>query len=156
MNDDSVPDPMFRGGGVLSISSTISGNTAVEGGGIWNVGFFDLTNSTISGNHATTEGGGIYAGFLSYVQINNTTIANNTGAFPGSGPGIFNDASSVKLFNSIVADNTIGTTAVTENCFVAPISTVLYGDTVCSPTRPAGWIASAISSPAPQSWVRWR
>ena len=43
-------------------NSTISGNSASNGGGINNYsGNLSITNSTFSGNHAANTGGGIYS-----------------------------------------------------------------------------------------------
>ena len=54
----------ISGGGVdnngsLALSNlTVTGNTATTGGGIFNNGFLTIVNSTISGNTATSNGGG--------------------------------------------------------------------------------------------------
>jgi CSLREA domain-containing protein len=65
------------------INSTVSGNSAPKGGGIFNSNFIDeaeaslrLTNSTVAGNSATQDGGGIdlNAGGLTLV---NSLVAQN-------------------------------------------------------------------------------
>ena len=59
-------------------NSTVSGNTAGFGGGIYNFyGAVSLTNSTVSGNSADF-GGGIYNSYGT-VTLNNTIVANSTG-----------------------------------------------------------------------------
>ena len=49
-------------GTVTLTNSTVSGNSARNGGGIYNQGgaLTLLTNSTVSGNSADNSGGGIY------------------------------------------------------------------------------------------------
>lgn len=108
--------------------SNISGNTAngaggVGGGALYFFGNFKngpsvIRNSTISGNTAdagaTSGGGGIclyqVGGTL---NIENSTIANNTVTGAGAGGGIaanynFNIAGTINLNSSIVADNSGG------------------------------------------------
>jgi hypothetical protein len=62
---------------------TISGNTAIGGGGILNQGPLTLTNVTITSNTATgspTNGGGFFTGSpTDLVELKNTIVANNTG-----------------------------------------------------------------------------
>ncbi len=121
-----------RGGGIfnagsttLSLSnSTISDNTAVDGGGMEIYGTAALTNVTISGNTAT----GICGGILNEViaSLTNVTISGNTG-HPG---GIRNDAGgSITLSNTIVANSISGANcagAVTSNSYN------LSSDNTCS------------------------
>jgi predicted outer membrane repeat protein len=40
--------------------STIAGNSATDGGGLFNEGTATLTACTVSGNSATGSGGGLY------------------------------------------------------------------------------------------------
>ena len=81
------------GGGIDSISfasgisltlvnSTISGNKALNGGGLFLIGGADLTNCTISTN-ASANGSGIAVGFGTVV-LNNTIVSGNKGN-PGTG-----------------------------------------------------------------------
>jgi predicted outer membrane repeat protein len=91
--------------------STISGNDAFAGGGIFNDGdTVTLSNSTISGNDAgggggggiyNTDGGGTFS-------LTNVTIAFNHSDLLGGNSGIHNDglATAVTLANTIVAQNT--------------------------------------------------
>src|SRR5262249_62322720 len=63
---------------VVTISnSTIAGNTASTGGGVWNGGTgVNVTNSTIAGNTATVfSGGGVYG---DDVLLNSTIVAGNS------------------------------------------------------------------------------
>ncbi len=90
-----------RVGVVLTlINSTVSGNSAPLGGGIFNSNFIDeaeatlrVTNSTVAGNSATQEGGGIdlNAGGLTLV---NSLVAQNGAP---SGPDVFQGAEGASL-----------------------------------------------------------
>ena len=106
---------MSKNSGTLNIiDSTISGNTASEGGGLYTrYGTTTVSNSTISGNTATSEGGGIRAPLRSNsaeLFVNHSTIINNT-AVQDTGGGISlnvdNDASGGKasISHSIIAGN---------------------------------------------------
>jgi hypothetical protein len=86
-------------------NSTVSGNTAGAGAGIYNTGTLRLTNVTVSRNTATTtnrndSGGGIVNGGT--LTLTNCTVTGNVAA--GGGGGIF--GSNVTNFgNTIVAGN---------------------------------------------------
>ena len=62
------------GGTVFLVNSTVTGNSALFGGGISNNGTFNVINSTISGNSATNGGGVDNRGTLNVI---NSTLANN-------------------------------------------------------------------------------
>lgn len=104
--------PTSGGGGILNtvgasttlINSTVSENTAPNGGGLRNDGETMIQNSTFSGNNATAAagGGGAIASSGNEVTIQNSTITNNRAA--GVGAGI-STAGNVMLTNSIVAAN---------------------------------------------------
>jgi len=82
-------------------------STESNGGGINSTGngAVTLTNSTVSGNTAES-GGGIFSGGGT---IRNSTITNNTAdsgnSSLGDGGGIFNDGDSFTIQNSIIAGN---------------------------------------------------
>ena len=72
------------GGGIANLNanltilnSTISGNVAVQGGGIWSTGTLTLTNGTTSDNMASAFGGGIHNA-EGTVNLANTIVAGNT------------------------------------------------------------------------------
>ena len=98
--------------GTLTVSnSTISGNSAANGGGIYAAGSLTLRNSTISGNSATSgTGGGIYnSGALTNsasVTAVNSTIANNSSVANGS--AIYNGA--FAALTNVTVSNSPGTT----------------------------------------------
>ncbi|MEH1871599.1 DUF4347 domain-containing protein [Nostoc sp.] len=101
--------------GILNLlNSSVSGNTANSGGGIYNQGgSLTLTNSTVSGNTATS-GGGIFNGddgsyFSSSATLTNTTISGNTALEDGG--GIYNGSAyvggnSLTLISSTINNNT--------------------------------------------------
>lgn len=69
----------FNGIISLLIDSTVSGNSAYEGGGIYNNGTIGISNSTISLNIANNGGGGIYnnnPGIIS--KLFSTVVDGNT------------------------------------------------------------------------------
>ena len=78
----------IRGGGVNSngtftmTGGTISGNTASEGGGVYVFDSFTMTDGTISGNTAN-EGGGVYIGMASFTMHNGTITGNTASAYGG-------------------------------------------------------------------------
>ena len=78
---------VFISGTVTIINSTFSSNMASEGGGIYNSGSgtLTITNSTFSGNAAPVEGGASFN--LGTMQIANTTLSDNSSPLGG---GFFN------------------------------------------------------------------
>lgn len=103
------------GGGIINsgasssiniITSTISGNAASSGAGVYNSGAAVITNSTISGNTANLFGGGVLNDglFGAVLSINSSTVANNRAN--SSGGGVSNESGTVNARNSIFADNT--------------------------------------------------
>lgn len=101
-------------GGVLTIQrSTLSGNTAVFGGGVYvpNLGTpstLNLTDSLVAGNGAFKDGGGMFV-FGATAFVTNSTFANNLAATGTSGGiGIQSSSSgtaTVTLTNVTVAFN---------------------------------------------------
>jgi len=88
----------FNGGGIVSygvvqiIDSTISGNTASgSGGGVWANGL-TMTGSTVSGNTAASSGGGLTGSTFNFrsrfVRVADSTISNNSAGTRGGGVGI--------------------------------------------------------------------
>jgi uncharacterized repeat protein (TIGR01451 family) len=73
------------GGGILTYDatfrisdSTISGNSASNGGGIHNLSTMTVTRSLISNNRATNWGGGIGNGSLGGLNLTHSTVYSNT------------------------------------------------------------------------------
>ncbi|MGA9381164.1 MAG: Calx-beta domain-containing protein, partial [Phormidium sp.] len=103
-------------GTVKITNSTIANNTAnYYGGGVSNEGNLDISNSTISNNKSNESGGGIYNDITtSTLNINQSTITNNTADFDNNntgdflsnnGGGIFIQSGTVTVKNTIVAAN---------------------------------------------------
>jgi hypothetical protein len=104
---------------VTIINTTISGNSADGGGGIYTgggklPGNLTVINSTISGNFASSDGGGIASGF-SVLTIVNSTISGNSVGDPdyGDGGGIASGYGVVPpaltITNSTVSGNSAAT-----------------------------------------------
>ena len=91
--------------GLLTITnSTISGNVSKTfGGGIMNRGgaVMRLTNSTLSGNSAV-EGGAINNDINGFIFLTNCTITNNSAQ---RAPGIITFSETVEVRNTIIAGN---------------------------------------------------
>ncbi len=122
-----------RGGGICNdgtltvTNSTISGNSAFVGGGIYSEhnGTLTVINSTISGNSATYDGGGIYSGPNGTLTVINSTISGNSATHGGGicsvgltvtnstlagnsadkGGGIYNLERDLIVTNSTISDN---------------------------------------------------
>ncbi len=91
--------------GTLTVSnSTISGNTAGWGGGIY--GSLDssitITDSEISGNTVTDNGGGIFINGT--LNISNSTVSSNTASNSGGGICVFNGT--LTASDSTISGNT--------------------------------------------------
>ena len=87
-------------------NTTISGNSASAGGGIYNsFGTVSLTDSTVSGNSAPS-GGGIF-NFSGTATLRSSTFASNTAS--NIGGGIYNYSSSTAfVINSTLSGNSAG------------------------------------------------
>lgn len=106
-----------KGGGLFNTStafvsrSTISGNSASDGGGIANVNIAGSTSvslllATVSDNSATNRGGGIFNDTGASALITDSTIAENSAAAEGG--GIFRQGT-VTMSGTILATNICGT-----------------------------------------------
>ena len=109
-----------NGGGDASAiitRTTISGNSANQGGGIITFGGnVELSNVTITGNTATESGGAIYRGPVSPTTLSliNVTIASNSSAVTGAVQAL----GQISVKNTIIANNT---GAAPANCSTAPL-----------------------------------
>ncbi len=115
-----------EGGTVTIDRSTISGNTALSGGGVSNrmtAGIMTITNSTISGNTANPySGGGVEVGVQSTTTLNNVTVSNNTAG--GQGGGLYVDLNAKAQFtNTLIAGN-IDVGGEAPDCSIIPNSTL--------------------------------
>jgi hypothetical protein len=85
--------------GVLTVTtSTISGNSTYYGGGIWSSGVLAVITSTISGNTSNGHGGGIYvSGSSATGTVQDSTLSGNSAN--SSGGGILNTHGSAVMVN---------------------------------------------------------
>ena len=92
---------IMQAGTVVLNNSTVSGNTADSGGGIINYinGTLTLNNSTISGNSARYGGGIAASNHGNTLILNNSTVSGNTGE------GLNQQAGTVIMKNTILANN---------------------------------------------------
>jgi CSLREA domain-containing protein len=102
---------IFSGGGIYNnngtltvTNSTLSGNSANYGGGIYNLGTLTITNSAFSGNSASDYGGGVINDVRTLTIIN-STFSGNSASYGGGIASIVNTAT---LKNTIVANSTSG------------------------------------------------
>ena len=100
---------IYHEGTVMTVEDcSIADNTATagSGGGISSYGLITVTMSTLSGNEAA-RGGGIYAGYGSQFDLVNSTVTGNHSAGPGAnGGGIYTDYSSaVSIALCTIANN---------------------------------------------------
>jgi CSLREA domain-containing protein len=108
-NSGLIGGGIYNSNGTLTVTnSTISGNSTTNtgyfgGGGIFNVGPLTIAGTTVSGNTATTEGGGIY-NYKATATITDSTISGNSAGTYGG--GISNNGGSTNAENTIIAKNT--------------------------------------------------
>ena len=102
--------------------STFSDNSGADlGGAIYSEGVVDLVNSTISGNSAVT-GAGLYN--LGNLSLNYTTVADNRGST--SAGGIYNAHIAI-IENSIVAGNQASGSPTNTTADCLEIDPITYG-----------------------------
>jgi hypothetical protein len=99
---DSYGGGLFNDGTLTLINSIVSGNSAIEGGGLFTrYGTAMLTSSTISGNSSSHNGGGIMNNIDPLTLTNSTVSGNSTGY---RGGGLFTNGP-LTLTNSTVSGN---------------------------------------------------
>ncbi len=120
------------GGGILARNgtltvnqSTISGNAAFNGGGIF-ASTLAVDHSTVSGNSATNLGGGIYA--FGTVTVDHSTISDNMAS---SGGGIYAYYATAEIDHSTL-DDPVGGGIVNDHSAIhvkqTKVDGVLYKD----------------------------
>ena len=94
--------------GTLNLSrTTISGNGAYRGAGIFNIGTAIVSRATITGDTAGDSGGGISnTGMLT---VKNTTISRNSASYAGDG---INNSGSLTVGDSTISGNSGGNGSV--------------------------------------------
>lgn len=135
--------------GTLKIkNSTVSSNSASNGGGIYfsssssyNSATVTISGNTISNNAALSDGGGIYsfssAYISNYVVISGNTIINNTASSYGGGIYSDDDASSnyVAISGNIISNNSAskgGGFYSSTNPYYTQVT--ISGNTICNNT----------------------
>jgi len=125
----------IRNFGVLTITqSTLDGNLANDGGGLYNeaTSAATLINVTLSANSGYDGGGAIYNNGASTLTLNNVTLSGNSG---GGGGGLFNYATA-HVNTSTLSDNSagaggglynLGTATLTNTTFSGNSATVQGG-----------------------------
>ncbi len=91
----------------------ITGGSATDGGGIYNAGTVNVTDSTISGNTAINNGSGIYDNFGA-VTVTDSTISGNSAGTDGGGIYNYGGGSYNKIAVNVI-DSTISGNAATTN-----------------------------------------
>jgi CSLREA domain-containing protein len=100
----------IRNTGTLKVSnSTITGNTAEYGGGLYNeFGTLTVERSTLNGNTASWSGGGIDSWTTENLITEKTTIANSTisaNSATGYGGGVYNGLGLTEIEYSTITNN---------------------------------------------------
>lgn len=101
-------NPFLGGGEMLLNRVTINQNrTKMSGAGIYNSGTLSLSNVTVAenltGETLNGRGGGIYQTGVTSLTLLNSTVTKNEAQYGG---GIYQNAGSVTLENTILANNT--------------------------------------------------
>ncbi len=107
------------GGGVLAtgtftiLRSTLSNDSASAGGGVAGsaTSTIAVTNSTLANDTASNDGGGVSASGT-FTAVNDT-LAYNQVATGGQGGGLFAPMGTTTLYNTLIAENTVGAGAST-------------------------------------------
>ncbi|MEZ4709298.1 MAG: tandem-95 repeat protein [Caldilineaceae bacterium] len=93
-------------GGDFTVNQVMLQNgSATTGGGIYNDGTLEVTNSTFFGNSATNVGGGIYNIGDALTVINSTFSGNSSDS---GGSGIYNDSGAMTAINNTFSRNSSG------------------------------------------------
>jgi predicted outer membrane repeat protein len=82
------------------------GYSTTPGGAIVSFERLTVSNMVISGNHSLTEGGGIWAGGGGTLDVESSTISDNTATDYGG--AIYANAADVTIQNSTVSGNVVG------------------------------------------------
>ena len=131
--------------------STVSGNTAEHGGGVWSgsSGTLTLTSSTVSGNTADYGGGIFHTGAT--LMLTNSTVSGNTAI---DGGGIFDDGSGpATLTNSTVSGNSAGRGSAILLSAVGPFASIVITATLidgaCAQWGEVTWTSNGYNVESP-------
>ena len=150
-----------NGGGIYNEStlyvynSTLSGNRANFGGGVFNNSnsTSNISNSTFSANSAVTLGGGIFNQITNgIVTLTNSTLSGNSARSNAnsviSSGGIYNDGT-LNIANTIIANSTVINSSSPINDY-AGTGTV----NLISPSTAANNIVTQVTSNATSAWAQ--
>jgi CSLREA domain-containing protein len=130
------------GGHVVLTNVTIANNFSSQyGGGIMTVSGGDayLYNCTVSGNRANGyQGGGVYVGDTSFTQIFSSTIVNNSSGQGGGGLYIEDTTTSLYMRNSILDNNTGPSAGCLGSVYSLRGNVVGFNACTLLPTMPSG------------------
>jgi CSLREA domain-containing protein len=88
--------------------SVVTGNTAGNGGGVFNQGISSVIDSTISDNFSSSPGGGLWNGETLYVK-RSAIIRNTTNSYLGGGGILNRESAGVSIENcDVSANNAVG------------------------------------------------
>jgi hypothetical protein len=134
-----------NGGGLANVGSghlnlidtTVSGNSAFNGGGIYNIDLLTIVGSTVENNTASNGGGGIFNGDGGLITISVSAVINNTAVVDGG--GIWNDGllniTGSDLMNNSTDQGLFGGGGGIWNAFTGAVTLV---DTNCQANRANG------------------
>ena len=134
------------GGANLSVSeSSFSGNLADYGGAIWSGEGASVSDSSFSGNSALYGGAiWIYSGTATLTHL---TLMNNRADEFGGGIAVYKEASSVRIRNSILANNSGGDCVFSESSDLTESLNNIISDGSCRGNRTdpmlGGWVEAA-------------
>ncbi len=117
-------------------NSTVSGNTASRGAGIYSdAGVVNITQSTITGNNATDLGGGIRAIGGAIVKIQNSLVAGNSGVNGEADCRVSSGGFYISLGHNLVGQNgsvngcpTVSTDVILTGAIETVLNTNLTGE----------------------------
>ena len=137
----------YGDGASLSVSgSSFSGNSAgSRGGAIFSIGEATISDSSFSGNSADYGGAiSIYSGTTTLTHL---TLMNNSADESGGGIAVYENASSVRLRNSILANNRGGDCVFEESSDLKESLNNIIKDGSCGGNRTdpmlGGWVEAA-------------
>ncbi len=91
-------------GTMTFINTTVSDNTALDYGGIWNAGELTLLNSTVAGNRATDgDAGAIFNNNNGTVTLRESTLSDNTATIRGG--AIYAYGGTITIEDSTLSNN---------------------------------------------------
>jgi hypothetical protein len=138
VNSDSFGGAVFARGTINIVSnSTISGNSAMFGGGlalipIADAGNSSINESTISGNSSEGNGSGVVI-FGDVITVANSTIAFNSG-----GAGIYlttiASSASARLTSNIISNNAFGSPSVPDDIDAANVQVTGSNNLIFAPS----------------------